>query len=142
MRHAALALLLAAPAWSADDIRVLKLEQDVRNLEREVRELSREIDALRLQLTGSSGDRLRRRPAQEPPASGAAWLDPENWRRVRPGMSEGEVVDLLGTPTSTRTEEGARVMLYAMEIGPSGLLGGRVTLRDGMVTEVSEPGLK
>jgi hypothetical protein len=143
MRPALLALILAAgPAAAAvDEFRVLKLEQDVHALQRDVQGLSREIAELRLQLAGPSGARTRRAPPPAAPEPGA-WLDPENWQQVRPGMSALEVIGLLGTPTSTRTEDGARVMFYAMEIGSSGLLAGRVTLRDGRVTEVSEPALK
>ena len=56
-------------------------------------------------------------------------------------MSELEVIDLLGAPTSMRAEGDARVLLYAMEIGSSGFLRGSVTLRDRAVVEVQQPTL-
>jgi len=57
-------------------------------------------------------------------------------------MSELEVVSVLGPPSSMRSQAGTRVLLYAMEIGSSGFLGGSVTFRDRVVTEVQNPVLK
>jgi hypothetical protein len=57
-------------------------------------------------------------------------------------MSELEVITLLGPPTSLREQDGDRVLLYALEIGASGFLGGSVKLRDRAVTEVREPVLQ
>jgi hypothetical protein len=54
-------------------------------------------------------------------------------------MSEIEVIGMLGPPTSMRTQGNERVLLYAMEIGSSGFLGGSVTLRDRAVSEVRPP---
>lgn len=57
-------------------------------------------------------------------------------------MSELEVVELLGTPTSMREENGARVLLYSLEIGVGGFLSGSVLLRDRAVVEVRNPELR
>jgi hypothetical protein len=57
-------------------------------------------------------------------------------------MSELEVISSLGPPTSMREEGGARVLLYAMEIGVSGFLGGSVKLRERAVVEVAQPTLQ
>ncbi len=144
MRHAwscVLLFALAGPAAAADDFRVTKLEQDVRNLERQVQDLERQVDDMKRQLAGASTLPLGpSRPVPQPQAT--AWLTPENWKRLRPGMNEAEVVGILGAPTSARMEEGARILFYAMEVGVSGLIGGRVTLRDGKVTDIAEPALK
>jgi hypothetical protein len=144
MRYAscfALLLAVAGPAAGADDFRVTKLEQDVRNLERKVQDLSREVDNLERRLAGAGTLPLGARPVPAPQQP-ATWLAAENWKRVREGMSELEVVGILGKPTSTRVEDGARILFYATEIGTSGVLGGRVTLRDGKVATVTEPQLK
>jgi hypothetical protein len=148
MRYSLLALLLllGQSAVAQDDAtyRIMKLEQDVRNLERQVQTLSRQLDDQRQQLS-RSGDRsaLAGRSSQEPvAASSTAWLEASRWDRVKTGMSELEVIDVLGPPTSMREENGARVLLYAMEIGSSGFLGGSVEFRDGAVTAVNRPALK
>jgi hypothetical protein len=93
------------------------------------------------------------RPAQPAPAAAARspqapavkseiWLDASKWALVKPGMSELEVISLLGSPTSMREKDGDRVLLYAMEIGASGFLSGSVTLRDRAVLKTQKPELK
>jgi hypothetical protein len=140
MRCILVLLLLATPvAWAADDPRVSFLEQEVRNLHRQVDALSRQVDRL---VTRPDRPRMSAAPsagAPEPVAS--RWVDAALWKKVRPGMSELEVIATLGAPTSMREEDGARVLLYALEIGASGFLGGSVVLRDRAVTEVRQPTL-
>jgi hypothetical protein len=148
MRYALLALLalLGESTPAADDVtyRLMKLEQDVRNLERQVQTLTRQLDEQRQQLS-RTGDRSSAATpsAREPAAAGStAWLEAARWNRVRNGMSELEVIDVLGPPTAMREEEGKRVLLYAMEIGSSGFLGGSVEFRDGAVTAINKPVLR
>jgi hypothetical protein len=142
MRRALLALLLLPMAASAaDETRISFLEQELRNLQRQVQSLSQQVNDLQ---------RRPDRPAATPPqtdgaatASGSdTWIDAARWRRVHPGMSELQVIGLLGPPTSMREERGARVLLYALEIGSSGFLGGSVWFRDRVVTEVKSPTLQ
>jgi hypothetical protein len=136
-------LLLCAPtAALTDDLQTSRLEQDVRDLQRRVQALSRQVDELRAQLTRSSA-RPRPPPSTSAPAASSdEWLDASKWQRVRPGMSELEVVSALGPPTSMRAEKNERVLLYALEIGSSGFLGGSVRLRDRLVVEVQAPTLQ
>jgi hypothetical protein len=141
-------LLLCAPvlALAADDLRIPQLETQVRDLQREVRSLSREIDELRSQ-TSRTGNRpgLPSRPssaaATSAVESSGAWVDAGKWQRLRPGMSELDVIETLGPPTSMRGDKAGRVLFYALEIG-SGFLGGSVKLRDGVVVEVLKPSLQ
>jgi len=132
--------LMPLSASAADEQRISFLEQEVRNLQRQVQAMSRQIDELRSR---------PERPAQAPAAAGAApapgsdqWIDAARWRKVRPGMNELEVIGLLGPPSSMRDEGDARVLLYALEIGTSGFLGGSITLRDRAVAEVRQPTLQ
>lgn len=149
-------LCLPVAAFAADDFRVIQLEQELRFLQQQLQQQSQEIAQLRMQLAT--------RPPASPPAAtpppvvlapaapraaptalanvSAPWLDASRWQRVRAGMSELEVITLLGPPTSMREEQGARLLLYAMEIGASGFLSGRVALRERAVTEVQLPTLK
>ena len=151
MRNQLLALI-AVPLLShnalaqVDDAtyRLMKVEQDVRNLEREVQTLTRQLDELRQQ-SSRAGDHIpaATRSSMAPAAaSSTAWLEAARWERVRTGMSELEVINILGTPTSMRQEGDARVLLYAMEIGSSGFLGGSVEFRDRAVSEIRKPTLK
>jgi hypothetical protein len=138
-------LLLCVPAMAlaADDARVTRLEQDVRTLRTELQNLSRQIEQLRLQNTRPEVDGRPPPPAlalDTPTAP--AWLDAAKWQRLRPGMSELEVISALGPPSSIREQAGTRELLYAMEIGTSAFLAGSVRLRNRSVVEVRVPALK
>jgi hypothetical protein len=136
-----LLLIVPVTALAADDARVTRLEQDVRTLQRDLQNLSRQIDQLRLQTTRPTAD--GRLPPPPPPVTDTSgWLDAAKWKKLRPGMSELDVISALGPPSSVREHDGARELLYAMEIGSSAFLGGSVRLRDRVVVEVQVPTLK
>jgi hypothetical protein len=147
MRYPLLALLvvlLGQSAVAADDdtYRLMKLEQDVRNLERQVQTLTRQLDEQRQQLS-RAGDRTPAASSSAPAGtSSTAWLEASRWDRLKTGMSELEVINVLGPPTSIRQDGDTRVMLYAMELGVSSFLGGSVEFRDRAVTAVNKPVLK
>src|SRR5262245_31661029 len=118
MRNLLLALiavpLLGHGALAQDDAtyRVMKLEQDVRNLERQVQTLTRQLDELKQQ-AARAGDRSApstRSSSASAATSSTAWLEAARWDRVRTGMSELEVIGILGPPTSLRQEGDARVL--------------------------------
>jgi hypothetical protein len=136
------ALLSVSATSSADDLKISRLEQDLRTLQRQVQGLSRQIDELQRQ-SPRTGNRPKVLPAPAAaPPSADTWLDAAKWRRLKPGMSELEVIGSLGPPTSMRDDNADRVLLYAMEIGPSGFLGGSVRMRDRAVVEVQTPVLQ
>jgi hypothetical protein len=134
-------LLLPMAAGAADDTRISFLEQEVRNLQRQVQALSMQMNDLQRR-----PDRITSAPraaaSTATPPSSDAWIDADKWKRVHRGMSELEVIELLGPPTSMRDEQGARVLLYALEVGSSGFLGGSVRIRDRVVDEVKTPTLQ
>lgn len=136
-----IALLLWAPvaALAADGASIARLEQEVRTLRRDLQQLSRQVDELRMQSSRPQGARNAPAPV---PAALPLWLDADKWRRIRAGMAELEVIATLGSPTSTREEDGAQVLLYAMQIGPTAFVSGSVLLRDHAVTEVRIPALR
>lgn len=141
-----LLLLATAPFAVADDFKVIKLEQDVRNLERQVRELSRQVAELQ-RSPGRSGDpSLSSIDRQAPMMTGTSpWLDAKNWQRVQIGMSELQVIDILGPPTSLRGDgagASSQTLFYALEIGPTSFLGGQVKLEDRRVVHIEKPTLK
>ncbi len=143
-RHHLTALLLCVPmaATAADDFKISQLETDVRDLQRQVQAQSQQINELRSQLARPVGQ--PRTPSASPAAatSSGTWLDASKWQRVHSGMSELEVISVLGPPTSMRNRDSERVLFYAMEIGASGFLSGSVTLRDRLVLEVQLPALR
>jgi hypothetical protein len=148
MRYPLPALLAALLSFSAvaaedDTYRLMKVEQDVRNLERQVQTLTRELDDLRQQQSRAGDYNPSARSSSTPAvASSTAWLEAPRWERIRTGMSELEVIGVLGPPTSMRQDGDTRVLLYAMEIGSSGFLGGSVEFKDRAVTSINKPVLR
>ena len=145
MRRAALAaVVLWAPlaAGAADALQIAQIEQDIRRLQLQLQEQARQIEALRARLVQPPVLPDARQSSPSPTTPSTTWVDASKWMQVRPGMSELEVIALLGPPTSMRSEGAQRVLLYAMEIGASGFLGGSVTLRERSVVEVQVPQLK
>lgn len=140
-----LALICSLPvmANAADDGRVSFLEQEVRNLQRQMLAMARRVDELSARPPPAAAQRLEPiSPQKEFSASSERWLDAGRWRRLKPGMSELEVVSLLGPATSMREEQGARVLFYALEIGASGFLGGSVRFREHTLSEIRTPVLQ
>jgi hypothetical protein len=144
MRHAVLAALLCAPlaAGAADALKISQIEQDILRLQQQIQNQARQIETLRLRLVQPSTLPEAKAPARAPAVQSEAWLDASKWARVQAGMSELEVITLLGPPTSLRSTDGEQVLLYAMEIGASGYLGGSVTLRERSVVQIQNPQLR
>lgn len=145
MRTVCLGLLwtICLPCMAADDFKVIELEQDVIELERRVEELSRQVFQLQQRNAAATAPST----SVEYPAATAGsppWLSAANWRRVRPGMGEFEVIEILGPPSSVRgaPEAQSRTLMYAMEIGSTAFLSGRVELKDRRVVEVQVPALR
>jgi hypothetical protein len=138
---AALPLVAFAPAAMADDFRVNYLEQEVRELKRQVLSLNQRLDQATTRPPREPSPQARPAPSDRAPLE-VKWVDARKWKSLRLGMSELEVIELLGKPNNTREDGGARLVLYAMEIGDSGFLGGSVRFRDGAAVEILQPTLQ
>lgn len=140
-------MLLGAPivASAADDFKITQLEQEVRNLQREVSAQSQQLEDLRRQLA-RVGDRVPVPSGSAPPSTlvppNTLWLDASRWKQVKAGMSELDVISLLGPPASMRVENQERLLMYGMEIGSTGFLAGSVALRERIVVNVKSPVLQ
>ena len=141
--YGGLLLALCLPCTAADDFKVIELEQDVIELERRVEELSRQVAQLQ-QRNAAAATGPATHVESPAPAGLVPWLSAANWGRVRAGMSEFEVIGILGPPSSVRgaPESESRTLMYAMEIGSSAFLSGRVELKDRRVVEVQVPALR
>jgi hypothetical protein len=128
-------------AAADDDFKVLRLEQQVLELERKVDDLSRQIADLRQRSASTTPGPATR---SSPVPIDTRWLSVANWSRVRPGMSEFEVIDILGPPTTLRGARDApqRTLMYATEIGSASFLSGNVEMKDGRVVAVNLPTLR
>jgi hypothetical protein len=140
-----LLFLASFAAYAADALKISQLEQDFRSLQREVNAQSQQIEELRRQLA-RAGTQVSAPSSPISPSTVAApntlWLDASRWKRVRVGMTELEVITLLGPPSSLRVTDQERQLLYALEVGSSGFLAGSVALRDRAVVGVKSPVLQ
>lgn len=139
----ACAALLAGPALAAEDFRVMKLEQDMRTLERHVQTLQRQLLDMQQQVRRSDPSYSLSGERGAPSDSEQRWLSADAWNRVRPGMDELRVIEILGRPTALRPDSaGRRALVYTLEIGSTGFLTGAVSFEGGKVVEVQRPILK
>jgi len=142
------AFAAASHAAPVDDSRVRQVEMDLRALQLLVDQQARRIDALesalRLPRAGRSPLPSTPVPPANKSAATVAWLQSANWDKLAPGMSEADVVRVLGPPTTTRRSENgnAQTMFYALELDAGGFLSGNVVLADQRVLEIHKPALK
>jgi hypothetical protein len=133
----------------ADDLKVVQLEQDVRDLKQQVQQQSRRIDALEQELrqarantSGAAKSNIGNEASRSADPS-RTWLNIANWDRVRTGTTELDVIAALGPPTAVRKPGGAQqTLLYSLEIAAGGFLVGEVVLSDHRVIEVRKPVLQ
>jgi outer membrane murein-binding lipoprotein Lpp len=133
----------------ADDLKISQLEQDVRELKQQIFQLTRRIDQLESEQRNSNAakggpERVLPRAIQANGDSQRVWLNIANWDRVRIGMSELDVLQLLGPPTTLRkSNDGAnKSLMYALEIGTGSFLSGSVELDKQKVVAVTKPVLR
>lgn len=139
---AALSLLFISPA-PADELRERQLELDLAQLRRELLAQTRRIDELERLVRLDLPPRTSQRGAKAPEAA-PGWLVVGNWNRVKPAMTELEVIAILGTPSSVRagSDGSSRTLLYALEIGTGVFLAGSVDVGPNGVEKVSKPALR
>lgn len=145
MRTLLLAGLIAftAPATAAEDFRVMKLEQDMRTLEREVQSLQRLVNDLQQRARRSDPAFEQKSDTAPPVEADTAWLKASAWHRVKTGMSELEVIEILGKPTALRPDANDRkALLYTLEIGTTSFLTGSVAFDRGKAVEIQPPTLR
>ena len=87
----------------------------------------------------SKPERARARPAEGSAADLPPWAREESWRKIRIGMTEDEVLELLGPPDSTREIGFTRRLIYKGEVPGRGFLKGVVKLSNGAVSDLDLP---
>ena len=149
MWRAMIATLLTAFAVNAtaqDALRIQELRQEINELQRLVRDQSRRIDALERQLNQSrltpSPGATSRSPSAAPSPATDKWLVPAAWEKLRTGMTEQQVLDSIGYPTTSRGGDTSKTLFYTVQVGASGFLSGRVVIVDKVVQEIQKPILR
>lgn len=109
---------------------VVQLQHTVADQERRLAELETTVKALEAIVN----------PLPQPiPAPTPQWHSPQSWNQIRPGMSEAEVVALLGTPTRVLSVTDTRTLYYQPDPRSRSTLQGSITLQDDRVTASSPP---
>ncbi len=77
-------------------------------------------------------------PAPIPPTT-PPWYHAGNWDQIKSGMSESQVVAILGPPTSVDSSIDQRTLFYSPDPNSTSTLSGSVTLVDDRVTAMTPP---
>jgi len=79
-------------------------------------------------------------PAPAPiPSPTPQWQSASNWRQIKKGMSEAQVVDILGPPTRVDASIDVRTLVYQPDSRSTLTINGSVTLTDDRVTAMKPP---
>jgi hypothetical protein len=146
----AFGVLAQSPAVADDAARISRLETEIQQLRAQLDEQNRRIQRLEAELERRAGvsqprselepsPRADGRQANTPVPSGPQpWHTAPAWERIHPGMSEAEVVAVLGAPTVAESV-GVLKSLFYRGLAGRAELSGHVNLKEGRVVAVSKP---
>jgi hypothetical protein len=134
-----LLLVMSTSVGRPADRRLDNALAEIATLKQIVAEQDRRITALEQLVKPPQGGSV---PNERPPLSPSlvfGWKTASAWKRVKEGMSESQVVAILGIPT--RVERGSTydTLFYQGEVLGSGSIAGLVRLLDGQVYRISPP---
>ncbi len=122
----------------ARDPRVDKLTMETEELKRTVADQDKRI--AELEKTVKMLQAAAAPPLPQPiPAPPPPWKAPSSWNLIQAGMSEAQVVAILGPPTSVQSVQDSRTLFYQPDARSTSTLNGTVTLKDDRVTATSPP---
>ena len=136
-------ILLVQPSAFAQSTqqRIEALTIEITFLKRLIAEQDRRISTLENKIkagaVGSTGSTSSTGSAA-PVGSVMSWKNPGNWSRIKSGMSEQQVVAILGMPTS-RHGRAVVKLVYEGLISGSGYVSGNIKLMDNRVAVVNIP---
>jgi hypothetical protein len=109
---------------------VAQLKRRIADQDARIAELERAVKSLQLAAA----------PLPAPiPSETPAWHRPSNWTQIKKGMSEAQVVEILGPPTSVDSSIDKRILLYTPDSSSTSTLQGSVTLVDDRVIAMTPP---
>jgi hypothetical protein len=144
---ALMAGLAPGSAWPDDAARINFLESEIQRLRNQLDEQNRRIERLEAALAqrgaaapGRPTDRHPETTASSPKATGPQpWHSLENWERVTKGMTQEEVVKVLGEPTTVQSVDNYKTLFYSGVTRDGRTLNGLVNMRDERVVAVKNP---
>jgi len=134
-------LLLAMSAIAtaqARDPRVDELTKETAQLKQRITDQDARIAELEKAVKFLQSAAAPQKP--EPiPGPTPAWHRPASWNLIKTGMSEAQVVSVLGPPTSVDSSIDQRTLIYAPDSRSTSTLKGSVTLIDDRVSAMTPP---
>lgn len=120
----------------AEELAVLK--RTVVEQEKRITQLEALVKQLQQALTSSEPRPSSTPAALTSPSNAFPWHNPSSWDRLIRGMSQRQVIAILGQPTKI---EGVAVikLFYQGEVANSGFVTGIVTLLDDRVLSIDKP---
>jgi hypothetical protein len=125
-----------ATTQSRDARRLDALTMETEELKRVVADQARRIAELEREVKALQNPPISVSPI---PAPTPAWFSPVNWSRIKKDMSEADVVEILGPPTTVQSAVDTRTLFYASDSHSPTTLNGSVTLTDDRVTMMTPP---
>jgi hypothetical protein len=107
-----------------------QLKRRIADQEARIAELEKAVQALQ----ATAAPLPTRLPAEMPP-----WHRASNWTLIKIGMSQSEVVGILGPPTSVDNSIDKRTLNYTPDANSTSTLKGNVTLVGDRVTAMAPP---
>ena len=131
------ALSLAQETPKSED-QLQSIVTEVALLKRVVVEQERRI--LQLEKIVQSITQPQPQPITSRQALSTPWHSETYWRRIKDGMSESQVIKILGKPTDVKGHAvSLRTLFYRGEVRGSGFVSGNVWLSDDRVWQVNTP---
>ena len=119
-------------AWADDFARIRQLEDDVKLLKQSIVKQGNRIDTLERSLSNYN----KNLPTVSDTSDG--WHNLINWQSIKHGMSERQVISILGQSTSFIDVLTMRTIYYRGKINGS-FVSGNIVLDDDRVVAVSIP---
>ena len=125
-------------AWADDSARIRQLEDDVKILKQSIVKQGNRINTLERQLsTTISPSNYNNKLPTEGDTSGG-WHNLTNWQRIKHGMSERQVISILGQSTSFTSLLPNRTIYYRGKVNGS-FVTGNIDFEDDRVMRVHIP---
>lgn len=141
--------LLPASSQADDATRISFLESEIQKLRTQLGEQDRRIQRLEAELERRGGvappDWRTERPAAHAPTKGSeapgplTRHSPEAWDRIAKGMTQEEVVKILGEPTGVESVDDYKTLFYREVMADGEPISGHVNLREDRVVAIRKP---
>ena len=118
---------------------VALLKRVVVEQERRILQLEKIVQRLSTSKMTSARSITQPQPITSRQALSTPWHSETYWRRIKDGMSESQVIKILGKPTDVKDIGSFRTLFYRGEVRGSGFVSGNVRFTDDRVWQVNTP---